>query len=487
MANDDYVMGDLARSDLYPDEAGLQPPPPGLLDYLKSGAGTINRGIGTVSQYLGIPQGEIRNAAGDVVYPTNSLEAFLQRQSEPTKAVAAAVMAPGKAAKPEMSVGFAPGSIAEPAVADTSIAAPYVQNPQRVFSPGIYKDPRQLALEASQNVAPEHPAMKELFGVTREELAAIGQFGKRQGNMAPVIPTVDNPRGSATAEAVMTPANAQRLQDALYEAGKYPSLTHGMDAWYVMDPMYQRMAQLVGPEQAAKDYLKFNVTTSMFSPASDVMTEINRGTAGHMFATQGRWPEFAKYGGMAAAKRGADFPPELTDVIGHPYHSTSQAGPVGRYLETGKVDMTQPKVPLYMQASGVPETGFQTTLPVPDAHFTRGVGMADVRQSKNPGVSMKTPEYAQLGPWYRENVAKPLGIEAVPAQARQWGLMAKETGVDTPIGAPKLELFSQKIWERAQRLGIDPRVLRDKVLRGEEHAQLLPGAMGDLASQDQYG
>ena len=211
----------------------------------------------------------------------------------------------------------------------------------------------------------------------------------------------------------------------------------------------------------------------MASPGSEVLTEINRGTAANIMAARGEFPVLQKYGGMAAANRGADFPPALRDVIGHPYHSTAQAGPMGRYLESGVVDMTQPKVPLYLQASGVPETGFQTRLPVPDAHFARALGVADVRRNANPGASMKTPEYAPIGPWFREKIAKQAGVEAVPGQARMWGLFSPQTGVDTPIGAPKLELLAQRIWERAQQLGVDPKKLRDDVLRGKAHASWL--------------
>jgi hypothetical protein len=241
------------------------------------------------------------------------------------------------------------------------------------------------------------------------------------------------------------------------------------------------MVQLVGPEQAKRDYMRFNTLGSMASPGSEVMTEINRGTAANMMAHQGQFPLFQKYGGMAEAKRGADFPPELRDVIGHPYHSTAQAGPMGRYLESGAVDMTSPKVPLYIQASGVPETGFQTVLPVADAHFTRAIGASDVRAAHGhtkPGVSMKSPEYGQIGPWFRENVAAPLGIQAVPGQARLWGLMAPQTGVDTAIGAPKLELLAQRIYERAKEKGIDSKVMRDYVLRGGAHAGILGGLIG---------
>ena len=83
---------------------------------------------------------------------------------------------------------------------------------------------------------------------------------------------------------------------------------------------------------------------------------------------------------------------------------------------------------------------------------------------------MTGPEYHEVGPWYRENVAKPLDIEAVPAQGRQWCIYGPQTGVKTKIGAPKLEIFAQRIWDRAQQLGIDPKRLRDDVLRGNNRA-----------------
>ena len=366
-----------------------------------------------------------------------------------------------------------------PRLAGRSVAVPAVSVGRRPPAgggayPGIYKRPDVIASEAEAMVAPEHPALKELFGVNRADLYDISQQGRRPGNIEPMIATRANPRGSYVAEGVMNRANEQRILDAMGEAEKRaPNLVQGMDAWYTMDPAYQRMVELVGPEQAKRDYIRFNTLTSMASPGSNVLTEINRGTAANMMAARGEFPLFRKYGGMAEASRGADFPEALRDVSGHPYHSTTQSGPMGRYLERGFVEMTQPKVPLYMQASGVPETGFQTKLPVPDAHFARALGVADVRQNAKPGASMTTPEYAPIGPWFREKIADPLGIEAVPAQARAWGLFSPQTGVNTPIGAPKLELLAQQIDQRARALGVDPKPLRDAVLTGSAHASFL--------------
>jgi hypothetical protein len=346
-----------------------------------------------------------------------------------------------------------------------------IRDPQRMFSPGIYANPRDIADKAGAMLAPENPAMKELFGVTRADLADIGQQGTRQGTAQPSINAPANVRGSYVAENIATPRNAQRIIDANVEAAKrHPDLTRAMDAWYVMDPMYWKMAQIFGPEEAARRYTRLNTFTSMASPGSEVLTEINRGTAAHMMAEQGRFADFVKYGGLAENRRGADFPAELTDVIGHPYHSTAQAIPMQNYLQRGAVDMTSPKVPLYMQASEVPETGFQTRLPVPDAHFTRAIGASDVRTNANPGASLRMSEYPEIGNWFREKIADPLGIQAVPAQARTWGVFSPQTGVTSPIGAPKLELFSQRIMERAKQLGVDPKVLLEQVLRGQQHA-----------------
>jgi hypothetical protein len=390
---------------------------------------------------------------------------------------------PGEQAetRPEKLTGFAPSAPAIRGTTDVSAAAPYVTDPIRVANPGVYKRPDVIAREAAANVAPEHPALKSLFGVTRDDLYEISKHGTRPGNIEPKIwmPSKET-KGSYAADAVMNPANAQRLVDTLSEAQKYPELIKGMDPWYVMDPMYRQMVKLVGPEEAKLAYTKLNASVGPFSAGSNVSTEINRGTAAHMAAVQGNYPEFRQFAGVAEKKRGADFPDWLRDVKGHAYHGV-QADPVTRWLATGEHGYANDtvKIPLYLQASGVPQTGFQTRLPVPDAHFTRAVGMPDVRRNQSFNDYMGGSEYRPVGPWFRENVAKPLGIEAVPAQARMWGTFAPQTGVDTAIGAGKLELMAQNIWERAKKLGIDPKVLRDQVLRGENHATWLgPAAAG---------
>ena len=391
-----------------------------------------------------------------------------------------------KSVAAKMSPGMSFGNTA-PAYEQT------VTNPLRNAFPGIYKRPDVIAQEAAARVAPESPALKQLFGVSRDDLYEMGKG--RVGNVSGVLPgAAANPKGSRAAMDVMNPRNEQRLLDVLSEAEKYPALVKGMDPWYIMDPAYQRLEQLVGPEEAVKRYRQLNTLTGMASPGSDVLTEMNRGTAANYLATQGRFGDFVNYAGKPIGARGADFPEDLRAVLGHPYHKTAQAIPMQQYLDTGVVQMSSPKVPAYIQASGVPQTGFQTDLPVGDAHWSRAVGLADTRgaatrkgQSVIPGASVSNPEMSTLAPWWKDKIAGEIGIESVPAQARAWGAFSPQTGVESPIGAPKLELLSMKIMEAAKRLGVSPEQARDLILKGEAYAGKKEGGSTTPAWQRSEG
>lgn len=353
-----------------------------------------------------------------------------------------------------------------------------VVNPERIAYPGIYSNPRELVQEAANRVAPESPLLKQLFGVTREDLFDISQQGTRAGNITDVpFKTAANPKGAAHASQVMNPRNVQRLQDIVAEAKQQPELYKGMASWYTMDPLYKRFVDIYGPDRAIGEYNKFNTLTGMSSPGSEVLTELNRGTAANMMDTAGRFAEFRKYGGLPEGKRKSDFPPELAGVTGHPYHKTAQSGPMEKYLETGLLNMGSAKVPSYIHASGVPETGFQTQWPVGDAHWSRLVGLPDVRGATTkkgkesvPNASASVPEMVSLGPWFNQRIAQPMGMEAVPAQAVIWGAGSGATGVTSPIGAPKLELLAQQIGETARRLNITPEAARDLIIRGQAYA-----------------
>jgi hypothetical protein len=363
-------------------------------------------------------------------------------------------------------------------------AAPYVikrtlpETSQNAF-PGIYKDPRVIADEALARVAPEDPALKQLFGVTRDDMyeATRGRVGNRE----PDLKMAPNPKGSAAVDRIMTPANERRLQDILYEGDKRAgALSQPMGAWYYMDPAYEHVKRLLGSD-APRSYTQFNALTGMASPGSDVLTEINRGTAANWLATHGRFEDFVKHGGKAGSG-----PPDMAAVKGHPYHSTSQAGPMATFLEKGYVDMASPKVPLYIQSSSPTELGFQTKYPVPDAHLTRGVGLSDTRTNKDFAASMSMPEFQAAAPWFEKRVAAPSGRHSVEAQGQVWGLLAPQTGVESPIGAPKLELLAIRIMDASKRLGISPEAARDLILTGGGHAGIAAtagaGALGAYAA-----
>lgn len=348
-----------------------------------------------------------------------------------------------------------------------------VREPYRVAYPGIYKRPDELAREAAERVSPESPNLKRLFGVTREDLYEMGKG--RKGNLPGELPGASaKPRGSQAARNVMTPRNEQRLLDALAESEKYPELVRGMDPWYVMDPLYHKFVAELGEEAGRREYILQNQLMGMASSGSEVTTEIPRGSAAYYLHKQGRFPEFVEYGGVPFSKRGPDYPEDLLTMPGHMYHPTAHAKPMQALLETGEMQMDSPKVPMYIEASGVPETGFQTATPVGDAHWSRAVGLADTRGPKKikgkdvvPDASVSNAEMSTLAPWWRERIAGEAGLESVPAQARTWGLFSPQTGVTTPIGAPKLELLSDQAVMAAMRLGISPEDALSMYIRGQ--------------------
>ena len=338
---------------------------------------------------------------------------------------------------------------------------------------GIYGNPAEIARSAAEHTTPESPWLKELFGVTRPDLVAMSE--QMTGNETPYTNFAAKPKGSKIAPNVITPQNTQRIVDTLAEADKYPDL-RAMRGWYMMHPAYQMLEKEYGPDQAVNMLKRFNAFTGMTSPGSDVISELNRGSAANYLDNQGQFDLFQKFAGYSDDKRGAGFPDSLRDVIGHPYHKTAHVSPMLKYLDSGEVQMESPKVPLYIQSSGVPETGFQTQLPVGDAHFVRGIGLAHARPWKNVkgesmpnGDSITNTELQTLGDWYRGNIGGALGWESVPTQAMQWGALHQQTGVKTPVGAPKLELIADQVAQDALRRGLDPRRHVLDVLSGRNY------------------
>lgn len=347
-----------------------------------------------------------------------------------------------------------------------------VEDPKRVLFPSVYRDPKAIASEALEFVGPESSALQELFGVTRTDLASMAERpGTIEDPFKLIAGYAKKPKGAAHAAGVMTPANEQRLLDVMSEVEGTPLWT-GMKGWYPLDPAYQRIVQLVGGDEreALRIFNQLNAFSGIESPNLAVPFELQRASAAHAMAERGQFEDWVRYGGLRGGERGADFPEFLRGVpgrVGHKRASATQR----QVMETGEHGMASPKAPLYIAASGVPESGFQTSLPVMDAHFARALGLPDVRtagQATGLVESATTPELTTLGPWWRERIAGPSGLEAVPAQAVMWGALAPQTGVKTQIGAPKLEILADLIKRRAAELGKDPAEVRDLILLGKE-------------------
>ncbi len=353
-----------------------------------------------------------------------------------------------------------------------------IKGAQRKAFPGVYDDPAKIAKIAAERSAPETPAMKELFGVDRRELYEMSKERGLGGES--VFQRGPRARGAAAAVDIQQPANTQRIADILTEGGKYPEIYEGMDAWYMMDPMYNHFVKLFGKEEGARAFKQYNALSGMSSPMSDVMTETSRGTAANWLKNQGRFEDYVKYGGKRGDQPGEKpRPPGMGDYPGHITHSSAQVPAMQRYFANeGNVDMKSPKVPVYIQSALPEELGGSWRVPVGDAHWSRAVGLPDTRNLKKvDGVykvndaSVSSSELGSLAPWF-SSIADDVGILPVPAQGRLWGTASHATGVETDIGASKLELVANKIYDQAQKRGVDPKLFRDYVLSGGDVKKL---------------
>jgi hypothetical protein len=339
--------------------------------------------------------------------------------------------------------------------------------------PGIYDDPKQI-MERLGPGAPESPHLKSIFGVTREDLhdATVAR-----GDVEPKTPIpgiTPKGRGSAHAQRVMTPENAERIRSTIQAYKEHdPSGYHGMVGWYEMDPMFQSIKKILGgdADRAGDVYHKLNSYTSYASPMSSVEPEIRRGTAAATMAAEGNFDKFAKSGGLPNEKapralKSANF--ELGNE-GHAMHSTAQAPAMSRFNETGQ-EANAVKTGTYRRSSDAPSrpgSEYQNTVPVGDSHWSRGAGLADVRAEKMFEGSALGPEMKSLAPWYHDEIARhpDVNLPSTSAQAVQWGALSKETGVNSPIGAPKLEIWADQIAAAAKRADVSPKEMWQRIVK----------------------
>lgn len=360
--------------------------------------------------------------------------------------------------------GWAPkGALAANAIRRAS-PGQTVTNPMRRPAFQIYDDPREMVGDV--RLAPESPNLKKVFGVTRGDLAEMNQGRVLEVDPRRFLKYAANPKGSAHAKKIMNPRNAQRIHDVLEEAGKIPELK-AMDDWYTFDPVYGRLVRLHGKERGAELGDRLNNVLGAMSPNSEVIAEIRRGLwvnhLLHKFGDKKTLEMMMRHGGKSELLNKAGF----LGVPGH-LRNKAHASGVGNFVSDRMYG--KPKVPSYIWASGRPGINKQTFFPVGDAHFSRGIGLADVRGAADYDAAWKMPEAISIAPWWR-GIVQEHGIDSVPGQARLWGALGKRTGVKSPIGASKTELLADVIADRwATRWrneGLSLPETRDRILSGE--------------------
>lgn len=329
---------------------------------------------------------------------------------------------------------------------------PTVRGRERIAFPKVYRDPRIIVNESAGRVSEESPLLKQLFGVDRYDLDAMTR--EMPHNLA--TPYYVATRPPEYLPGLKGKANTQRIQDILAIAENDPRFA-GSYGWYQSEPLRQRFIEL--NENGAQDFDRFSQLGAALSPSTAVPKEIERSSVAYLMDKQGRLSDFLD-------------PRNMPKGYGHAYHTTAHNAGVRNILERGDFRPEQLKMAPKTRVYYGSRTGENLDVPTADAHFVRGIGLADLRPATKAddfGSSISATELDPITQWYRGDVASPVGMRASPAQALQWNAMGTSTGVDTELGVPFLELLSRRIGDVAASERVRPSTVRDEFIRGERH------------------
>ncbi len=331
-----------------------------------------------------------------------------------------------------------------------------VIRPQRKQFPGIYQGEEQIMEQAARQWQPESPYLRDVFDLTRADIdlgyrAMEDRLGRSRGQpFAGVTATAaDYPR------QVMGGANTRRVRNILGMAASDPQFM-GAYGWYWNEPLLQRYIEQLGPEEGVRQFRRFHQQGAALSPGSAVPKEIERASIYNFLARQGRPEEFLS-GRATPAGSGA----------GHIYHSSAHRKALERALRTGTPFETNPLQAAKTKAYFGARTGENIWSPVMDAHFVRGIGLPDVRPTADIG-SIGEREAGRIADWYSRQVAQPLGMGGVGAQALQWNILGPQTGVESPLGAGLMEIMADLAARKGAATGQSPREALDAFIRGEQ-------------------
>lgn len=382
---------------------------------------------------------------------------------------------------------------------------PTVKSPERKQFQRVYADPRASVERAAARIAPENPMLEPLTGMTRRDFDEImlerGRRGQAEGMFE-----IPETRGAKYMGNIMTPANEQRLMDAMALGMADPRLA-GSYGWYANDPLLEMYKKLWGPEKGLEEFQKFMARGSAVSPSSPVDAELRRASLMGLLETGGRQGEFIEGNLTSPARVSAAFPdifPTEESAKGYSaiYHGTAHRPGLRRLEERGtfypinpktgvpETFLGAPKTPLYNEA----KLGRNVRYAVPDAHHMRNIGAVDVRptpggkQPLNIG-SASGPEAIQQARWF-DDLTQRMGLSGVGGQALNWNLFGPATGVKTDLGKPFVELVIDAAQRETVKQGLRPtkenirKTLEDFVLRKGKLGAMAAAALG-LSTQEQ--
>lgn len=333
-----------------------------------------------------------------------------------------------------------------------------VQQPLRKEYPGIYQSEPEIMEQAAGQWRPESPYLRETFGVSRADVdEGYRELERRLGGRAGQRFAPVTARTAAYPEQVMGEANTRRLRNILGLAGEDPRFA-GAYGWYWNEPLMEDYIRLLGPDEGMRQFRRFHQQGAALSPGSAVPQEIERASLYNWLARQGDPEAFTSGEGLLPG-------------TGHIYHTGTHRKALERAQRTGSPFETGPMQAAKTKAYYGARTGENVWSPIMDAHFVRGIGLSDVRpatKATEPGASIGEREAGRVADWYARQVAQPVGMGGVGAQALQWNVLGPQTGVKSPLGAPFMEVLADLAAAKGRATGQTPREALDAFILGQQ-------------------
>jgi hypothetical protein len=457
----------------------------------------------------------------------------LGRDAEP-EVVKKAVTQRAKAAAPEKKAApakAAPKAAAKPPLAVKATSAPaYLKT-----GSGTNRDLAADVFAATSSKEKGAPSFSDWRAANEGDLGTMFDYGSL--GQVPNVPQFQLPRYQPPRGPSARIVDA--LNDPLVERGINETVERGMERggreWYNTDPLFRRLVSSVGESEAPGEYARLMDIVAATSPRAKVQDNIrmasyynyllkngipipNKPAPGygsvaqesHMkharnIGEEGGWNVFEnpKPASFSSNLQGNQ---QVSTIDTHNFRLPGIISRDPRFLATSFDELVKPELnnrdkiigdlmAQYPNMQGADLDAFTSKLGGPKPKVTYrpqdwlesgSISMDEAVDRPNFWASVpKDNEYGYYEGWQQDQ-AKKMGMSPAQYQASMWVGGGEDTGLGS-VAEPFLKTFEARIKYTADRLGVSPDIVMEKMLKGEMPLMAQGGSVDAEELAAKYG